>query len=208
MASREAVRPPDRQVADRVADDRQVADGKIGGLGLRYGRRDRRHAGRTAQNVETEATERHGHEEERRRRDGRRTNGMEDCLGEEWPESRQRRHLIATSEGLLDEPIGDGDRRDRADDDAREDHPDEPHDPVLDPLLRAVLGVGVRPGEGLLDPAPDDDSATDRDAETDGDRDQGRDHLRDRRQSLLRARRHRVRGERRVDPGEQQESRS
>jgi hypothetical protein len=40
---------------------------KIGGLGLGYGRRDLRHAGRTAQNVETEATERHGQEEQRGR---------------------------------------------------------------------------------------------------------------------------------------------
>src|SRR5207249_6038427 len=48
-----------------------------------------------------------------------------------------------TSPSMLDQAIGDGDRGDRTDDDAREDHPDEARDPVGDPLLRPVLGVRV-----------------------------------------------------------------
>ena len=69
-----------------------------------------------------------------------------------------------------------------------------------------MLGVRVRARERLLDAAPDDDRAADRDAEADRDRDEGPDHLGDRREGLLGARRDGVGGKDRCGEGEPQES--
>ena len=53
-------------------------------------------------------------------------------------------------EWAVDQAVRDGDRRDRADNDAREDHPDETVDPVLNAPLRPVFGILVGTGQGLL----------------------------------------------------------